>query len=346
MADTTNELKSGHLHTEGFPHNYLQDKLDCEISSLEVSKGLEAPEDAHQIVQSDRRVSAVAIQDWEKISVSGSIHVPKEVFSGTLPFEERDDPPVILVVAVRASQTMLRFGVSNQELDVDVNGEGDYEFSVELEQDSLRGEVNIKPYLVRGESQDTDEDYATDYGDRLASDEAWTIVIDREQEDGGFLHPRIEPFDHFDSFPNGENLHYLHFEDPSTPKLFLNANHQQLIGVLQSEGPTGHDARFRDVLYDYIEQSVWQELLLRTASDADPEDGVLKYAWQEEVVELFEDELFDVEGYEDVVRRLGELASSGDDVDVLAKEIDAAIQKRVDHPTQALKLLQEGIEID
>ncbi|WP_435124132.1 hypothetical protein [Halobaculum sp. D14] len=346
MVDTQNEPKSGHLHTEGFPHNYLQDKLNCKVGSLEVTKGPEAPEDAYQIVKSDRRLSAVAVQEWEEMSIGGSIHVPEEVFSGTLPFEERDEPPVSLVIAVRASQTMLRFGISERELDVDVDGEGDYEFSVELKRDSLRGEVKIKPYLVRGEPQDINEDYATDYGDRLASDEAWTVEIDREQEDGGFLHPRIEPFDHFDSFPNGENLHYLHFEDPSTPKLFLNANHQQLIGVLQSDGAVGHDARFRDVLYDYIEQSVWQELLLRTASDADPDGGELKYPWQEEVVELFEDELFDVEDYEDVVRRLGELASSGEDVDVLAKEIDAAIQKRVDHPTQALKLLQEGIEID
>lgn len=349
MSDAAKEiLESGHLESEGFPHNYLDDKLEATIRDIELSTthDTDVPDDAIQTIESDRRISLVAAPNWDEVRIEGEVHVPEAVFNGTLPVEERDDPPVSLLVAVQVPKTILRYGVAKEDVDAELDGEGTYPFSVELSNDKVRGAVTLKPYLVRSEGQDDDPDYAGRFGDRLAADDAWTVQVDEESDSGGFLHPQIEPFDRSESFPGEENLHYLHFEDPTTPKLFLNANHSRLVHVLQHEGTWGGDARFRDVLFDYIEQSVWQELLLRAAADADPETAELRHPWQEEVVDLFTDELYDDADYEGVVQRLGRDAASKDDLDELVRQVDLAIQQRVEHPDAALKLLQEGLKDD
>jgi len=340
---------SGRIVGEGFPHNYLEDALELTVESVEVRGDNEFDEDDDtvQVVTSDRRISIVGVPQWDDVVVNGTVEIPQKVFNGTLPAEQRDDPPVQLVLATRCSRTILRRGPSNEEFDLAVDGEGEYQFSLKIERDDVRGEVEIQPYVVRSEHQSIDVDYATQVGDRLASADAWTLEVDETEDDGGFLHPRIEPFDRHDSFPDGEHLHYLHFEDPSTPKLYLNANHGRLVDVLQNEGTRGADPRFRDVLYDYIEQSVWQQLLLRAASDIDVETGEPRHPWQEEVVELFEDELYpDIDETEELRRKIAEDAASGDDLDVLVHQIDLAIQRRIDHPQRATDLFQEGLHND
>lgn len=261
-------------------------------------------------------------------------------------FGERDDPPVEVVVAIRCSQTILRRRITEDELGIAIDGEGEYTASFTVKRKDVRGKVEVKPYLVRSEHQSEDVEYASRTGDRLASADSWTLEVDETEEDGGFLHPRIEPFDRHDSFPDEEHLHYLHFEDPSTPKLYLNANHGRLVDVLQNEGTTGADPRFRDVLYDYIEQSVWQQLLIRAANDIDQETGEARHPWQEEVVELFETELYpDIEENRELRKRIAEDADSGD-LDVLVHQIDLAIQRRIDHPQRAVDLFQEGLHND
>ncbi len=340
---------SGRLVSEGFPHNYLEDALKFDVESVTVTGEEEVDEsdDTLQLVKSDRRVSAVAVSRWDEITVEGTVTVPEKVFNGTLPHEEREEPPVELTIAARCSPTILRRGVSDDDLGITVDGEGEYPVSLTVARNDVRGEVEIKPYLVRSEDQSVDVDYATRTGDRLASTDAWTLEIDETEDDGGFLHPRIEPFDRHESFPDGEHLHYLHFEDPSTPKLYLNANHGRLVDVLQNEGTRGADPRFRDVLYDYIEQSVWQQLLLRTANDIDEDTGETRHPWQEEVVELFEDELYpDIDETEELRRRMAEDAKSGEDLDVLVHRVDRAIQRRIDHPQSAVDLFQEGLHND
>lgn len=340
---------SGRLTSEGFPHNYLEDALEFTCGEVEVAGEFPADQsdDTVNLVPGDRRLSLVAVPEWDEVVLGGTVSIPEKVFNGTLPYDERDDPPVKLVVAVRSPQTILRVGVTQSEFGVDVTGPGEYAWSATLRKEDLRGDVRLKPYLVRNEHQSLDEGYAKREGDRLASTESWTLRVDETREEGGFLHPRIESFERNDSFPGSEHLHYLYFEDPSTPKLYLNADHNQLVDVMQNEGTTGGDARFRDVLYDYIEQSVWQELLLRAANDIEPQSGETKYPWQEEVVELFQDDLYEGETeLDEVKRRMADDATSGDDLDVLYSEIDRAIQKRVNHPDRALSLLQEGLNDD
>lgn len=345
----TTEERSGTLSSEGFPYNYLPQSLECGIDevNLEASDGEVVGEDSVQIAEGDRRVSLITATEWDEAEIKCAVTVPEKIFEATIPFDERDDPDVKLVLAARASQTILRMGEVGSTSSIPVNGHGEYELSATLTHSEVRGDVVLKPYLVRSGSQDEDENYATDTADRLASDDAWTVRIDQPEEDGGFLHPLIEPFHKYPTFPGEDHLHYLHFEDPSTPKLYLNADHGQLLNIMFKDGTRGADARFRDVLYDYIEQSVWQELLVRTANDADSDTGETRHPWQDEVVELFADDLYDdPDTPREVAAQLGSDAESGEDLDRLVSEIDRAIQKKVDHPDSALKLFQEGLHND
>ncbi|EJN57550.1 hypothetical protein [Halogranum rubrum] len=342
---------SGRLTGEGFPHPYLQEALEFSVEEVTLvsSDGGEVDNNNVLFVNSDRRISLVAAPAWDRVVVQGTVEIPKKVFNATMPVEERkeSEPPIDLTMAVRCRQTILRRGVFSRSIDIEVTEPGTYPVEVELEHRNFRGKVDLKPYLVRIDQQDSDSNYASRTGDRLASCDPWAVEVDETEDSGGFLHPRIEPFDLHDSFPGEEHLHYLHFEEPATPKLYLNANHGRLVDVLQNEGTRGADPRFRDVLFDYIEQSVWQELLLRTANDADPESDEVRHPWQEEVIDLFTDHLYDEDdGYDEVLRKLGEHASSGEDLDVLVHEIDRAIQLRVNHPDKALKLFQEGMHND
>lgn len=348
--------RTGKLSKDGFPHNYLKDALGLSIVGADVETGddTELPDGSIEVVESDRRLSLEAIPSWNTVTVSAVINIPKKVYN-TLPSGERGDyapkevdaeePPIRFVLAVRSSKTILRKRLTHEDLSIDLMEAGETEVEVELHSHEVAGDVEIKPFIIRTENQSKDDGYASSVGDRLASAEKWTVRVDRPDEDGGFLDPIIEEFD-MPGFPGDEHLHYLKFETPSTPKLYLNANHPQLVDVLNKEGSWGGDARFRDVLFDYIEQSVWNELLLRTANDTDIETGEHRHPWQEDVVSLFADDLFDPEDDEvDVALKMAEYADS-EDLDVLVDEIDRAVQKRVNNPDAALSLLQESINND
>jgi hypothetical protein len=348
--------RTGKLSKDGFPHNYLKDALSLSIVGADVETGddTDLPDGSIEVVESDRRLSLEAIPNWSTVTISAVVDIPEKVYN-TLPAEERGDyaptevdaeePPIRFVLAVRSSRTILRKRLTHEDLSINVTEAGETDVELELQSHEVAGDVEVKPFIVRAEDQSKDDGYASSVGDRLASDDKWTVRVDRPDEDGGFLNPIIEDFD-MPGFPRDEHLHYLKFESPSTPKLYLNANHSQLVDVLNKEGSWGADARFRDVLFDYIEQSVWNQLLLRTANDTDVETGEQRHPWQEDVVSLFADDLFKPEDDEvEVAIKMAEYADS-EDLDVLVNEIERAVQKRVNHPDAALSLLQEGIDND
>lgn len=349
--------RTGNLSKEGFPYNYLDDSLELLISNvdLETKDAVDIPGGSVEIVASDRRVSLTGAPNWEKVVISATVDVPEKVYN-TLPSVERgeyapsevdsEEPPVRFVLAIRSSKTILRKRKTGEELSIDVTEAGQKEIEFDLKSHEVAGDVEVKPYLVREKNQEHDESFASSVGDRLAAGEKWTVRVDRTDDDGGFLNPIIEDFDR-PGLPGDENLHYLKFETPSSPKLFLNAGHPQLVEVLNNEGTWGANARFRDVLFDYIEQSVWQQLLFRTANDINIETGETQHPWQEDVISLFVDDLFEPEDDKvDVAIKMAECADSGEDLDVLVREVDSAIQKRIDHPDAAISLLQEGIDND
>jgi len=104
--------------------------------------------------------------------------------------------------------------------------------------------------------------------------------------------PIIEDFSDYDSFPDENHIHYLSLEAPRNPQLYLNREHPQVVEVLNNTGYTGGPPRLRDVLYDYIEHSVWTQLLLQTARDTSPDTGEPEYGWQEDVLDIFIDDLY------------------------------------------------------
>lgn len=338
----SDDQSSGRLQSDGYPYEYLQDKLEITVELCDVD-GEGYDSDAVSHIEPDRRFDVMGLGDWHQLTLRGEIKLPRGSVSGTLPDTERDEPPVNVVLAVRSAETILRYREATPDDVQDAIPNGSVTVQTTLQKEELRGDVEIKPYLVRTSFQDFSDDYAQPYGARLASAEAYTIRVDQPKDEGGFLHPQMEAFSDRQEFPDDESLHYLWFRDPATPRLFLNSDHGRLVDVLFNEGSTYGDARLRDMLFDYIEQSVWQQLLLRTASDADPETNEVSHPWQEEVIGLFEDELFGDAEYEEIISEMGQYASSGDDLDVLAREFEQAIQTRIDHPTQARKLLEEAL---
>jgi len=82
------------------------------------------------------------------------------------------------------------------------------------------------------------------------------------------------------------------YERPRNPQLYLNREHPQVVEVLKQHGIHGGPPRLRDVLYDYIEHSVWTQLLMQTARDTSPDTGEPEYGWQEDVLDLFLDDLY------------------------------------------------------
>jgi hypothetical protein len=243
----------------------------------------------------------------------------------TLPQEKRGeyaldgvdatDPPLRFVFGVRSPVTIRRHREAGDDLCINPTSTETQSFEITLERSQMAGGVKLRPYLVRASAQDTDSSHATDLGDRLASGPAWTLKVDEVDDDGGFLQPLYEEFDRL-GYLGDDHLHHLRFQPPSEPKLYLNANYPRLVKVLNNEGAKGADPRFRDVLYDYIEQSVWKQLLFRAASDADAATGELRYDWEEEeVVDEFADDLFNgVDETEAVVIKMAECVESGDDV--------------------------------
>lgn len=350
---TSDGGRTGKLNTEGFPHNYLEDAVDFEVT--DVSLGGTDAEDRVQVLSGDRRIATASVREWDTIDVGAEVEINEDAFV-TLPQEERGeyapsgvdatDPPLRFVFAVRSSATIRRHRETGDDLGVDPTSTETQSFEITLERSQMAGEVELRPYLVRASGQNTDSGHATDLGDRLASGPAWTLEVDEVDEDGGFLQPLYEEFDR-PGYPGDDHLHQLMFQPPSEPKLYLNANHPRLVGVLNNEGTTGADPRFRDVLYDYIEQSVWKQLLFRAASDADAATGELQYDWEEEVVDQFAQNLFDdVDGTEAVVIEMAECVESGDDLDRLAQEIELAVEDHVGHPDAAVSLFQEGLSHD
>lgn len=142
--------RSGSLTSEAFPHNYLEDALEFEIVSVEfeTTDKESVTEDAVQIVNSDRRISLVQASGWNKTIVSGLVTVPEKIFNATLPFNERDRPPVKLILAVRCSKTILRMGEVGTTSSVEISEPGEYELEAALSYDDVRGDVVLKPYLV------------------------------------------------------------------------------------------------------------------------------------------------------------------------------------------------------
>jgi hypothetical protein len=98
----------------------------------------------------------------------------------------------------------------------------------------------------------------------------------------------------------------------------------------------------RETIYDFIEVSVWHQLLLQAAAHIQ-ETGETKNDWEEDVLDHFYKDLYeDADTRDAVVDNLRRDVRSTDHVPTLVQRIDKAIQRRLKTPTKLQHLLEEG----
>jgi hypothetical protein len=128
--------------------------------------------------------------------------------------------------------------------------------------------------------------------------------------------------------------------------LYLNQSHPQVVNVLDNDGATGGPPRLRDVLYDYIEHSVWTQLLIQTARDTNTDTGETKHDWQDDVMEIFLDDLYPDLDEDQAAIQLATDVRSVEDLPALMQKIERAVHRRYDIPTDTTKLIEEAIQSD
>jgi hypothetical protein len=119
-----------------------------------------------------------------------------------------------------------------------------------------------------------------------------------------------------------------------------------VVEVLNNTGYTGGPPRLRDVLYDYIEHSVWTQLLLQTARDTSPDTGEPEYGWQEDVLDIFIDDLYPNLGDDEAAIQLAEDVRSHVDIPDLVQRIERTVHQQYDIPSDTTNLIEEAIQSD
>lgn len=283
-----------------------------------------------------------AERSWDEALVYGELVVPDDVVADVFPEPEREAPPAKLYVAVRCHETIFRDSVDVAHAPTEP---GSYDVTIKLRREVLRGEVELRPYLVRTEPGETDEGYATTPNAHLASETGYTVVVDRSADDtSASIDGEEASFSRADHLPDGDKLYYLDFRNESRPKLWLNADHPRITDVLQTEGSVGAEPRMRDVILDQVSYGVWHQLILRTAAAID-EDGEVEYDWQQTVLEAFGRELYGVDDVTEAAHRLRAEVATPDGLARLAERIDGELQEYIDPRTQLINLMEEGLQI-
>ena len=334
--DAEIESRTQRLRTTALPHPYRENGLEFSITDCALN-----PDRDVDIQSSSRLIQLTSLTEWDHATVTGTITVPDDLVNYVFPDDEVEDPPGTLLIAIRCQQTILRDREIVKKYSVQA---GDYTFEFDLDRAMIRGGVELQPYLVRADDRsEVDGRYATDIGARLASSEEWLLEIDDTDLPEGLLRPHIENFSEMSELPSDDHVHYLDMSNAERPTLYLNGDHSAIINVMESRGSTGPDARMRDTIYDLLEASVWPQLIIRTATDINQE-GETRYDWQDDVLDLFHDKLYDGADVDETAMNLREDVKNEDQLVTLMQHIDDAIQQKTDPPEQLLNLLEEGLK--
>lgn len=330
------ETRTQRLRTTALPHQYRETGLEFTVTDCMLDNDREV-----DIQSSSRMIQLTSLTEWDHATVKGTIDVSEDLVNYVFPNDEQDDPPGNLFVAIRCQQTILRDREVVKEDSVPTD---EYPFEFDLNRAMIRGGVELQPYLVRGDDRsEVDGRYATDIGARLASGDVWMLEIDDTNLPDGLLRPHIENFSEMSELPSADHLHYLDMSDAERPMLYLNGDHSAIINVMESRGSTGPDARMRDAIYDFVEASVWPQLIIRTATDINP-DGETRYNWQDDVLDLYHDKLYDGADVEEAAMNLREDVNDEDQLVTLMQHIDDAVQQKTEPPEQLINLLEEGLK--
>lgn len=333
MSPDGQRTKRQRLTATALPHVFVEGGLGFRIDTCHVN------ETEVEVRGHERAVSVTGFEEWKKVHVEGTVDLPSDVLDEVFPADERLSPPGKILVTIQCRDTILR----DKEIVASAPLQpGSHTFSLDLPKPRVKGVVQMEPVLVRQERGGrTARNFGRLPGVRLATGEPWIVEVD-EADVEGLLLPRFERFSEQDWLPGKEHLHYLDATSADKPILYLNADHGAVVDLMDAGGSTGARARLRDTIFDFVEMSVWPQLLLQAATHI-REDGTTKYEWQEDVIDLFYEDLYEeVEDREQVVKNLRGDIRSSNYIPTLAQRVDKAVQKRIDTPRNLLHLLEEG----
>jgi len=342
LDDEEEGVQTGSLVSQSLPHKYQREALQFDVESFRLDG--DALEDRGDLDEDDRYLSLVDETGWKTLELEGTVTVERETVEEVFPFDEWEETPGRLALVKENSLAISR---DRQILDEPPVESGTYEFTHTIDRDDHRGRVVIEPFLTRTEKGSSGgSKHASKVGARVADGFSWVIRLDEREDGGGLLMPIIEDFSDYDTFPDESHIHYLNLEEPRSPQLYLNREHPQVIEVLQNEGATGGPPRLRDVLYDYIEHSVWTRLLMQTARDTSPDTGEPEHGWQEDVLGLFLEDLYPDLDEDEAAIQLAEDIRSHVDIPDLVQNIERAVHQQYALPADTTNLIEEAIQSD
>lgn len=340
--ESEDNVQTGSLVNQSLPHEYQKEAVKFDITSFNLDG--EHLDNQEYLDKDDQFLSLVDEGGWETLELEGTVTVDQETIENVFPFDEWEETPGRLALVKENPLAMSRDRqiVANSPIDG-----GTYGFTLCINRDDHRGQVKIKPFLTRSKKGGSGgSKHASKVGARVADGVSWVIRLDEKDDGGGLLMPIIEDFSDYDSFPDENHIHYLSLEAPRNPQLYLNREHPQVVEVLNNEGTTGGPPRLRDILYDYIEHSVWTQLLMQTARDTSPDTGEPEYAWQEDVLDIFLDDLYPGIEEDEAAIQLAEDVRSHVDIPDLIQRIERAVHQQYDIPSDTMNLIEEVIQSD
>lgn len=337
--------RSQRLRRTSLPYPYRDRGLDLFIDQYRVDD--EEPV-RPQLAAGERTIdiSGLDANSWDRLVLRGSITVPESVIDSVFAGDERSNPPGRLYVAIRCRETIFRDRTVAETDNGQIEGAGTYEVEIELAAGNLRGEVVVRPYLTRSmDAAETESQFATTAGVRLASGDPWRVVVDSEHDsEGQMIDGEEASFSNQDFLPGEERIYYLDLRNADRPKLWLNNDHPRIVDVLRAEGSVGAEARMRDVVLDQIQRGVWSQLIVRAIADSD-ENGEPLHEWEQTVLEIFAPKLT---GRNDVaeatINLRNELEDPKDSAELVGT-IDDVLQDHLDPREQLIDLMEEGLRL-
>ena len=336
--------------TTTLPFSYRDKGVDFDLDSFTVDDGDRTALDMNPSQTEIDLASAVSSSDssdesdWDTITLHGELRLPEETVQAVFPEDERAHPPAKLYVTIRCHETIYR---DRKIISEAPTAPGEYDVRIEVPKDTVRGTVELRPYLVRTDAHPGEEpnDYADQKNFRVASGTLYYVVVDRhEEEERAAIDGERVRFSQNAHLPDGNKLYYLDFRNESRPKLWINSDHPRIAEVLQSRGSVGAEARMRDVILDQVSYGVWVQLLVRAGSAVDVEDEV-EHEWQEMVLQTFARNLYDTSDVSEATRRLRDDLSDPQTLPHVMQRIDSELQEYIDPREQLIHLMEEGLQI-
>ncbi len=336
--------------TTTLPFSYWDKGVDFDLDSFTVDERDRKAIDLNPSQTEIDLASAVSSSDsseepdWNTITLHGKLRLPEETVQAVFPEDEETKPPAKLYVTIRCHETIYR---DREVISEAPTTPGEYDVRIEIPKDTVRGTVELRPYLVRTEAHPGGEPggYADQKNFRVASGTLYYVVVDgHDQEERAAIDGERVQFSQNAHLPNGNKLYYLDFRNESRPKLWINSDHPRIAEVLQSRGSVGAEARMRDVILDQVSYGVWMQLLVRAGSAVDVE-GEVEHEWQEMVLQTFARNLYDTSDVSEATRRLRDDLSDPQTLPHVIQRVDSELQEYINPREQLIHLMEEGLQI-